>query len=198
MKHIHYYIYILALVCGLFCSCMDNGWDVPGTDGSEFGNQAITESNLVSIAQLKMQYAGIISIYIQTNLASARDRHYSRQAYARLNIRTCDTTELLSAGLRVLNGIFAPGYLYYKAGVILEDLSASRESQMDLFDAEPESEELREKRAKLQMAVDRLNARKQNTVFLAAQGMYARSGISRQERKSPAYTTSWKDVPKVK
>lgn len=61
MKHIHYYIYILALVCGLFCSCMDNGWDVPGTDGSEFGNQAITESNVVSIAQLKMQYAGIIS-----------------------------------------------------------------------------------------------------------------------------------------
>ena len=144
------------------------------------------------------QYAGIISIYIQTNLASARDRHYSRQAYARLNIRTCDTTELLSAGLRVLNGIFAPGYLYYKAGVILEELSASRESQMDLFDAEPESEELREKRAKLQMAVDLLNARKQNTLFLAAQGMYARSGISRQERKSPAYTTSWKDVPKVK
>jgi hypothetical protein len=46
---------------------MDNGWDIPDTDGSEFGNQAITASNVVSIAQLKMQYAGVISngSYIQ-------------------------------------------------------------------------------------------------------------------------------------
>ena len=67
MKHIHYHIYIVALVCGLFCSCMDNGWDIPGTDGSEFGNPAITESNLVSISQLKMQYAGVINngTYVQ-------------------------------------------------------------------------------------------------------------------------------------
>ena len=61
MKHIHYYIYIATLVCGLFCSCMDNGWDIPGTDGSEFGNQAVTETNVVTIAQLKKQYVGIIS-----------------------------------------------------------------------------------------------------------------------------------------
>ena len=61
MKHIHYYIYIVALTCGLFCSCMDNGWDVPGTDGSEYGNQAVTETNVVTISQLKKQYSGIIS-----------------------------------------------------------------------------------------------------------------------------------------
>ena len=61
MKHIHYYIYIATIVCGLFCSCMDNGWDIPGTDGSEFGNQAVTETNVVTIAQLKKQYVGIIS-----------------------------------------------------------------------------------------------------------------------------------------
>jgi hypothetical protein len=40
---------------------MDNGWDVPGTDGSEYGNQAVTETNVVTIAQLKKQYSGIIS-----------------------------------------------------------------------------------------------------------------------------------------
>lgn len=59
MRHIHYYI--LALVCGLLTSCMDGDWDIPGTDGSEYGNQAVTESNLVTIAQLKQQYALVIN-----------------------------------------------------------------------------------------------------------------------------------------
>ena len=61
MKHIHYYIYILALIGGLFCSYMDKDWDIPGTDGSEYGNQAVTETNVMTIAQLKKQYSGIIS-----------------------------------------------------------------------------------------------------------------------------------------
>ena len=59
MRHIHYYI--LTLVCGLLTSCMDGDWDIPGTDGSEYGNQAVTESNLVTIAQLKQQYALVIN-----------------------------------------------------------------------------------------------------------------------------------------
>lgn len=58
MKHIHYYI--ITLVCAIFTSCMDNKWDIPGTDGSEYGNQAVAETNLVSIAQLKQRYATVI------------------------------------------------------------------------------------------------------------------------------------------
>ena len=45
----------------LFISCMDKDWDIPGTDGSEYGNQAVTETNVMTIAQLKKQYSGIIS-----------------------------------------------------------------------------------------------------------------------------------------
>ena len=58
MKHIHYYI--ITLVCAIFTSCMDNKWDIPGTDSSEYGNQAVAETNLVSIAQLKQRYATVI------------------------------------------------------------------------------------------------------------------------------------------
>lgn len=39
---------------------MDNDWDIPGTDGSEYGNQAVTETNVVTIAQLKQKYATVI------------------------------------------------------------------------------------------------------------------------------------------
>ena len=59
MKHIHYYI-IIAFACAIFTSCMDNKWDIPGTNGSEYGNQAVAETNLVSIAQLKQRYATVI------------------------------------------------------------------------------------------------------------------------------------------
>lgn len=59
MKYIHYYIIVLA--CILMTGCMDNDWDIPGTDGSEYGNQGITETNLVTIAQLKQQYALVIN-----------------------------------------------------------------------------------------------------------------------------------------
>ncbi len=51
---------LLAPVSLLLFSCMDNDWDIPGTDGSEFVNQAVTETNLVSIAQLKQKYATVI------------------------------------------------------------------------------------------------------------------------------------------
>ncbi len=59
MRHIHYYIVLLA--CFLTTSCMDGDWDIPGTDGTEFGNEAVTETNVVTINQLKKQYAGVIS-----------------------------------------------------------------------------------------------------------------------------------------
>lgn len=60
MRHIHY-IYILALVCGLFSSCMDNDWDIPGTDGSEYGNPSITETNVITIAALKNKFSKEVS-----------------------------------------------------------------------------------------------------------------------------------------
>ncbi len=58
MKYIHYYI--IAIACCLFASCMDNDWDIPATDGSEYGNQAVTETNVVTIAELKQKYASAI------------------------------------------------------------------------------------------------------------------------------------------
>ena len=50
----------LATVSLLLASCMDNDWDIPSTDGSEFGNQSVTETNVVSIEQLKQKYATVI------------------------------------------------------------------------------------------------------------------------------------------
>lgn len=54
---------MLALACCLFTGCMDDDWDTPSTSALEnaFGNQAITETNVVTISSLKSQYNSVIN-----------------------------------------------------------------------------------------------------------------------------------------
>ena len=67
MKKIHYLL--LALVCGLFASCMDgndglfnDGWKAPESlSDNLYGNPSIKETNLVTIAQLKSKFSTEIS-----------------------------------------------------------------------------------------------------------------------------------------
>lgn len=55
-------IFMLALVCGLFASCMDKDWDSPlADDSAPVGNNAIQETNVVSIKEFKDKYASTIS-----------------------------------------------------------------------------------------------------------------------------------------
>ena len=66
MKQIH--LLLIALCSGLLTACMNGNdgltnddWTVPETDNSVFGNPNVKETNLVTIAQLKQQYATVIS-----------------------------------------------------------------------------------------------------------------------------------------
>ena len=45
----------------LLSGCMDGDWDEPAVDGTEFGSQSVQESNVVTIASLKQQYASVIA-----------------------------------------------------------------------------------------------------------------------------------------
>jgi hypothetical protein len=66
MKHIH--LLLIALCCGVFTACMNGNdgltnddWTIPELNGNVFGNPNVKETNLVTIAQLKQQYATVIS-----------------------------------------------------------------------------------------------------------------------------------------
>ncbi len=55
-------IVMLALVCGLFASCMDKDWDSPlSDDNAPVGNNALQETNVISIQDFKDKYASVIS-----------------------------------------------------------------------------------------------------------------------------------------
>lgn len=52
---------IITLVCTLLASCMADSFDAPEDTGlSPYGNNALTESNVITIAQLKTQFASVI------------------------------------------------------------------------------------------------------------------------------------------
>lgn len=47
----------LCVLCGVSVSCQDGDWDAPDfSDGAPYGNNAITDENVITIAQLKAQY----------------------------------------------------------------------------------------------------------------------------------------------
>ena len=59
MKNIKYIL--LALICTLFAACMGNDYDEPALNESPYGNNEITETNVLTIAELKAKFANVIS-----------------------------------------------------------------------------------------------------------------------------------------
>ena len=52
---------LLALLCGLFASCMNGDWDEPDTTNAPFGNNSLTESNVITIADLIKKYPNVFA-----------------------------------------------------------------------------------------------------------------------------------------
>ena len=83
MKNLKYII--IALVCIGLSSCMNNDWDTPQT-ANAYGNNSITESNVVTIASLKTTYASAISAtqnsyqLIEDNIQIKRSHHRKRSS----------------------------------------------------------------------------------------------------------------------
>jgi hypothetical protein len=92
----------------------------------------------------------------------------------------------------ILRNIYLRGFEYRKAGVMFTELVPRGEVQANLFDNQN-----RGRATKLMTALDSVNAR-----FGSGTLQYASSGIARTwktqfQRRSPAYTTDWKQLPLV-
>jgi DNA polymerase V len=143
--------------------------------------------------------AGAVQVFITTSPYRRQDRQHAPSATFPLSQPTSDTRVLISAVIRALRGIYRPGYNYVKAGVMLVDLqlASHEQSALDLFEPTPMPESPERNRASLMSAMDALNerfGRDAVTVASAARRSGPSAHASRQERRSPRYTTRLDEI----
>ncbi|CNI65909.1 translesion error-prone DNA polymerase V subunit UmuC [Yersinia aleksiciae] len=137
------------------------------------------------------QYCRYISVFIRTSPFS-NEPFYSNNGNQRLMLATQDTRDIIAASMRALEQIWRDGYRYQKAGIILNDF-CSRPGQIDMFDESPPKANSEQ----LMKAIDRINREGIGKVWFAGQGI-DKGWKMKREMLSPAYTTRWGDLPKVR
>lgn len=56
------YLFLFALACALFSSCMNGDWDEPDFNGgAPYGNNSLTEQNVITIAELIKEYPNVFA-----------------------------------------------------------------------------------------------------------------------------------------
>jgi len=152
----------------------------------------------VSRAAVKLRaqgsLAGTLMVFLATNRFKPDDPQYSNFLHLNLPTATSDSPELIRHACFGLQRIYREGFSYKQAGVILSNFSSERHTQLDIFGAE----EKRERGRKLMGVVDAVNLRfGRGTLEFAACGL-EQPWKTRQEMKSPAYTTNWDQLPVVR
>ena len=137
-----------------------------------------------------------VHVFIATSPYRSQDRQHSPTATLPLRRPTADTRALVNAAVTALRGIYRPGYRYLKAGVMLVELqSITQETGPELFD---EPEELQpDGRRDLMATLDALNDRfglDAVSIASSARRNTRPTHASRQERRSPRYTTRLDEV----
>lgn len=136
-----------------------------------------------------------VTAWVQTNNFIAGEPQYANSAYAALPLATSHTGDILKIAEKILNKIFRRGFNYKKVGVMLSGLERLGNCQLSLLEPTTEPDP---KSERLMSAMDAINARfGRNTIRLAACGL-EQSWKMKRAAKSPAYTTSWAELPIAK
>lgn len=140
--------------------------------------------------------ANQIMVFIRTS-PFRKEPQYSRSTVVPLRRPTSDTGDLVAAAVMGLRSIYRPGYKLAKAGIMLLDLQDATNEQFELSledDATPN-------RDRLMKALDTVNDRfGKGAVQMASAGIAKEKHLwsMKQQRKTPCYTTNWKDILEVK
>ncbi len=147
----------------------------------------------------KLRREGAEATSVQVYISTPRHREnlpqHSGQATVALPAATAHTPTIIAAALRALEQCFRPGFEYQKAGVMLLGLAPARARQISLLDLDPAE---RRRQQGLMAALDAVNRRfGSGTLRYAITAAPDRPWHMRQLRRSPRYTTSWDELPRV-
>lgn len=102
---------------------------------------------------------------------------------------TSDTLEMVRAANAVVRRLWAPGFRYAKAGVMLDDLVRPDTAPRSLLDATDP------RRDQLMIALDRVNRRFGRGALVPASAGMNKAWTKRADLLSPAYTTRLSETP---
>lgn len=133
--------------------------------------------------------ATVLMVFLRTNPFKTTPQ-YHNGVQIQLPVPTDATSELISYAMKGVEQIFREGFQYHKVGVMLTGFVPNTRTQMSLFDKMD-----RTKLAKVTKTVDQINMELgAGTVHYAATGV-KREWKTKAEKRSPRYTTSWKELP---
>lgn len=133
------------------------------------------------------RYCRHINVFLRTSPFSD-EPYYSNSSSQILMTATQDTRDIVAAAVRCLDQVWRDGFRYQKAGIMLNDFTADP-GQIDLFDETPP----RANSTALMQVLDSLN-HSGNKIWFAGQGI-DKGWKMKRDMLSPAYTTSWKELP---
>lgn len=135
--------------------------------------------------------ASSICVYIRTNPFKEKEPQYQRSVIVPLFQPSADTMTLISAALTGLESIYRHGFYYKKTGVLLMGLQSKGTVQATLFDDMASQA----KSDRMMSVMDTINRKMgKGSLTIAASGI-RNNWAMRRERKSPAYTTDWNELP---
>ncbi|KPQ27662.1 MAG: DNA polymerase V [Marinobacter excellens HL-55] len=143
------------------------------------------------------QYAGELMVFIRTNPFKTTASQYSRSASVKLIQPSHDSRVIVQQALNLLRPMYREGFDYAKAGVMLGDLVQEAGIQEDMFESNPEPASDAARSERLMAVMDAINRKSRATVYMAREAGPAAYAM-RRGHLSPAYTTRWDDLPKVR
>lgn len=152
--------------------------------------QALAHFVSNAAGKLRQQHsvASLLQVFIMTDRFRDDRPQYCPSVTIPLSVPSASSIVLQRWALAGLGAIFKPGYHYKKAGVALSEITSQHHFQGDMFEQACENPALME-------TMDAINARYGKGTLKLSQDSSRRSWQMRQERKSPAYTTVWEDLP---
>lgn len=141
----------------------------------------------------EQQQAKVLTVFIRTSPFKDNEPQYSNSASGELLIPSCDTRDFIELASHLLKRIWKDGFRYAKAGVMLSDFYDPGMFQPGLFD----DVSTRSNSQQLMSVLDTINQSGAGTVFFAGQGT-KKDWSMKREHLSPAYTTRWDQLPRVK
>jgi DNA polymerase V len=172
--------------------------------------EAVSEFVSRAAEKLRAQdsVASAVNVFFLTSPFRPNDRQHSLCVTVPLVRPTSDSRILITAAVEAVRREFRAGYNYSKAGAMLLDLQPASQVQgeLDLFSVAeaPEPHGKDKGRPALMEAMDALNLRfgrdsvRLGSATLASNGAEVRSWSTKQERRTPRYTTRWDAMPLVR